>query len=170
MRQQRSEQKELCFQLAFLVQCLHEVANRVNSAAYCTAMASPRKLHPGTTLGSGIQRMCLHLSPNSPVTQGSTLRFHSGDFQICNYSLVGSQSHHEDLFTVQRGWGLESGSLRQLNIMNKHTSAVTTAFLSTGALGIKGLVFLLQLWHSGKSACRLSNNSPWNWLLLGSGP
>lgn len=158
----------ICLQLAFLDQCPHEVANRVSSAAYCNSMPSLRKLHPGTTLGSGIQRMCLHLSQNSPLPRGPPLGFHSGDFQTCNYSLVRSHSHWEDLFTVQRGWGTETGSLRQLNIMNKHTSAVTTAFLSTGALGIKVHVFVLQLWHSRKFACRPSNNSPWYRLLLGS--
>lgn len=108
--------------------------------------------------------------PKLSFTQGSTLGFHSGDFQTCNYSLVRSHSLLEDLFTVQRGWGMESGSLRQLNIMNKYTSAVTAAFLSTGALGIKGHVFVLQLWHSGKFACKPSNNNPWYWLLLGSSP
>lgn len=41
---------------------------------------------------------------------------------------------------------MESGSLRQLNIMNKYTSAVTAAFLSTGALGIKGHVFVTDFW------------------------
>lgn len=147
-------------------QCPSEVANRISSAAYCTSMPSLGKLHPGTTLGSGIQRMCLHLSHNSPLLRGPPLGFHSGDFQTCNYSLVRSHSHGEDLFTVQRGWGTESGSLRQLNIMNKHTSAVTTAFLSTGDLGIKVYVFVLQLWHSRKFACRPSNSSPWSRLRL----
>lgn len=43
---------------------------------------------------------------------------------------------------------MEPGSLCQSSVLNKRTSAVTTAFLSMSARGRKNYVFFLHLWPS----------------------
>lgn len=87
------------------MRCLGEVANRVSSASYCNLHPTLSELHPGTTLGSGIPRMCLHLSQNSPLPRGPPWDSILVTFKTRNYSLVCSHSQCVALFTVRREGG-----------------------------------------------------------------
>lgn len=142
--------------------------------SYCNLHSHPEQAAPWHHTGIWNPKNVFAFIPKLSFTQGSTLGFHSGDFQTCNYSLVRSHSRQRaDLFTAEREGGEWSPGVcvSWLSWTSTHLQWPQHSWALDWALGIKGLILLsssmaLQR-HSGKFACRSSNNSLWYWMILG---